>query len=105
MCDDDLCKLQLVLIQDCKDSLDFVTRIDDESFACALVADDGAVTAEEADGKNLVNQGWTCSLTHPLPRMYRLSRDWLRLGIRSLRRSPWLCGSCRLLRRLGVLQH
>ena len=55
VCDDDLFKLELVIVEDGKDSLDLIARIDDQRFACALVANDRAVTAENADGEDLVD--------------------------------------------------
>ena len=69
MSDDDLFELEWVMIEDGEDSLDLITRIDGKCFACSLVADDRAVTAEKADGEDLVNQDWTCRLNYPLPRM------------------------------------
>jgi len=56
MGDDDLLEFELVLAEDREDSIDFVAGIDDKCLACALVANDGAVTAEKADGEDLVDQ-------------------------------------------------
>jgi hypothetical protein len=66
--DDDLFELELVPIQDSKDSLNLVAGIDHKRFACVLVANNGAITAEKSDGKDLVNQDWTCRLTDALSR-------------------------------------
>lgn len=57
MSDDDLLELELVLIEDGEDPLNLVAGIDHKRFACALVTDHRAVTAEKANGENLVDQG------------------------------------------------
>jgi hypothetical protein len=59
MSDDDLLDGESVLAHSLKDILDVVTGIDDDSLVRMLVTNDGAVTAEDADGKDLVDHEWS----------------------------------------------
>ena len=56
---DDLLELQLVLVKKGKNAVNLVARIDNQSFPRTLIANDGAIAAKHANGKNLVNQRLT----------------------------------------------
>jgi hypothetical protein len=53
--DDDLLHIKLVLADDGENILNIVAWIDDHGFVRDLVADDGAVTLQRADGKDLMD--------------------------------------------------
>src|SRR5260370_2352241 len=53
--DDYLFYYQVVLADDGENILNIVARIDDHGFARGLIADDGAVTLQRANGKDLVD--------------------------------------------------
>src|SRR5208337_2638526 len=53
--DDDLLHDQFVLADDGKNVFNVVARIDDHGFVRGLIADDGTVTLQRADRKDLVN--------------------------------------------------
>jgi hypothetical protein len=57
MGDHDLFYLQAMLVYQREHALDFVARIDDHGFMGDLVSDNGAVTLQRADRKNLVDHG------------------------------------------------
>src|ERR1700682_2304352 len=61
--DDDLFYYQVVLADDGENVLNIVARINDHGFVRGLVADDGAVTLQRADGKDLVNHALQFSLS------------------------------------------
>jgi hypothetical protein len=49
-----------VALQDGYDAGDVVTGVDDDGFTGALIAEDGAVALEEADGDDFVNHTSDC---------------------------------------------
>ena len=53
--DDDLLYYQVVLADDGENVFNVVTRIDNHGFVRGLIADDGAVTLQRADGQDLVD--------------------------------------------------
>jgi len=55
--DDDLFDLEIVLADEGEDVVDVVARINDHGFAGGLVADDGAVAVQRADGEDFVDHG------------------------------------------------
>ena len=59
--DDDLFDLQVVLANEGENILNVVAGVDDHGFARGLVADDGAVALQRADGEDFVDHGYHCS--------------------------------------------
>ena len=57
MGDDDLFDVEIVLADDSEQVFDVVAGIDDHGFAGGLVADDGAVALQRADGEDFVDHG------------------------------------------------
>jgi len=55
--DNDLFDLEVVLADEREQIFDVVAGIDDHGFARRLVADDGAVALQRADGENFVDHG------------------------------------------------
>jgi len=55
--DDDLFDLQVVLADEGEDVFDVVAGVDDHGFVGGLVADDGAVALQRADGEDFVDHG------------------------------------------------
>jgi len=53
--DNDLLDLQIVFAEQSEDFIDIVAGVDHHGFARSLVADDGAVALQWADGKNFVD--------------------------------------------------
>ncbi len=53
--DDDGFDFELVPIEDLGDVFDICAGVDDDGFAALLIAEDGAITLQHPDGKNLVN--------------------------------------------------
>ena len=53
--DDDLFDGEVVAVEDGLDAGDVVAGVDDDGFAGGLVAEDGAVALEEADGEDFVD--------------------------------------------------
>jgi hypothetical protein len=58
MGDDDLLDLQVVLADHREDVINIISRVDDHGFAGGLVADDGAVALQRADGEDFVDHGF-----------------------------------------------
>lgn len=54
---DDLLDQQVMLAQEAENILNVVAGIDDHGFPSGLVADDGAVTLQRADGNDFVDHG------------------------------------------------
>src|SRR6202158_3487738 len=61
--DDDLLYYEVVLADDGENILNIVARIDDHGFVRGLIADDGAVTLQWADGQDLVDHSVSFSLS------------------------------------------
>jgi len=55
--DDDLLDLQIVFADDSLDVFDVVAGVDDHGFVSALVADDGAIALQRADGEDFMDHG------------------------------------------------
>jgi hypothetical protein len=55
--DDDLLDLKLVLSEERDHVVDVVAGVNDHGFVSGLVADDGAVALQRADGENFVDHG------------------------------------------------
>ena len=55
--DEDLLDGEIVSLEEGEDAQNLVSGIDDDSFAGGLVAEDGAVALQRADGKDLVDHG------------------------------------------------
>src|SRR5260370_40503585 len=55
--DDDLLDLQIVFVDDSLDVFDVVAGVDDHGFVSGLVADDGAIALQRADGADFMDHG------------------------------------------------
>ena len=74
--DDDLFYYQVVLADDGENIFNIVARIDHHGFVRGLIADDGAVTLQRADGKDLVDHNLIfaqAGTIHHLPRVVVLN--------------------------------
>jgi hypothetical protein len=70
--DDDLLDGEVVFVEDGDDARDLVAGVDDDGFEGDLVAQDGAVALQGADGEDFMNHGFkTKGLERSLPMLSR----------------------------------
>lgn len=59
--DHDLLDLQIVLLDQSLDVFDVIAGVDDHGFAGGVVADDGTIALERADGEDFVDHAFHCN--------------------------------------------
>jgi hypothetical protein len=70
--DDDLLEGEVVLFKQGDDAGDLVAGIDDDGFVGGLVAEDGAVALEQADGEDFVDHVLRLPTDHGFARILRI---------------------------------